>query len=63
MIGIFDSAHFHDASLVPEDQKWSYPDGPADPNDPWYSLICEKVKGEHDVFTIPYGCVMRWDGG
>jgi hypothetical protein len=62
MIGIYDAAHFHDASLVTSDTRWTFDGGPADPNDLWYSWVCEHAK-DTDWATFPYGLVVNWDLG
>lgn len=62
MIGIYDAAHFHDASLVPSDTPWTFDGGPADPDDLWYSWVCEHAK-DTDWATFPHGIVANWDLG
>jgi hypothetical protein len=57
-----DFAHFHDASLVPAGQNWTFDDAPADPNDLWYSFVCERIQRKMAVI-IPHGVVVHWDGG
>lgn len=62
MIGIYDAAHFHDASLVPSDTPWTFDGGPADPDDLWYSWVCEQAN-DTDWATFPHGVVVNWDLG
>jgi hypothetical protein len=62
VLGIYDFAHFHDHSLVPQEQRWSFDGGPAIPDDLWYSLNCEAIQG-HLAAVIPHGVVVHWDGG
>jgi hypothetical protein len=62
MIGVFDAAHFHDASLVPGDTQWTFDGGPADPNDLWYSWVCEHAKATHYA-AFAHGVVVNWDLG
>jgi len=62
MIGVFDAAHFHDASLVPVEIQWTFDGGPADPNDLWYSWVCELAKDSHYA-TFAHGVVVSWDLG
>lgn len=57
-----DFAYFHDDSLVPSDQEWTFDGGPADPNDLWASFVCERIEGKMAA-TIPHGAVVHWDGG
>ena len=66
MVGIYDLSHFHDHSLVPKNQIWTVGgDGPADPGDLWYSLICEAIvtAGPVPAAVIPFGAVLSWDSG
>ena len=62
ILGIFDLSHFHDASIVPSGQKWTYDGSPADPNDLWYSLICEAIR-DKSVALVPFGFAVSWDSG
>ena len=62
LIGVHDLAHFHDVSVIPPEQQWTFNDGPADPNDFWYSFLCEAIRNR-DAAVIPYGFVISWDGG
>lgn len=59
--GIFDRAHYQDASVVAP-----LPD-PIDNTDPWYSACCHQtLETEHRAGVIPYGVVSRsgmGDGG
>jgi hypothetical protein len=61
-LGIYDLAHFHDDSLVPDNQQWTFDGGPAIPDDLWYSMNCEAVQKQLAA-TIPHGVVVSWDGG
>jgi hypothetical protein len=60
ILGIFDLSRFHDASIVPSGQKWTYDGAPADPNDLWYSLVCEAIR-DKSVALIPFGFDVSWD--
>jgi hypothetical protein len=60
LIGLSDLSHFHDASLVPSGQKWTYDGGPADPKDLWYSFVCETVR-DVSASVIPFGFVVSCD--
>jgi hypothetical protein len=62
MIGIYDAAHFHDASLVPSDTDRTFDDGPADPDDLWCSWVCEHAK-DTAWAAFPHGVVVNWDLG
>jgi hypothetical protein len=62
MIGVFDSSHFHDVSVVPGGRQWTYEGGPSDPSDLWYSFVCETIR-DKVATLIPYGFVVSWDGG
>ncbi len=62
ILGIYDLAHFHNDSLVPSDQRWTFDGGPAVPDYLWYSLNCEAIQGRLAAL-IPHGVVVRWDGG
>jgi hypothetical protein len=62
ILGIYDLAHFHDHGLVPSHQSWTFDGGPAAPDDLWYSLNCEAIRGRLAAL-IPHGVVVRWDGG
>jgi len=57
-----DFAHFHDAGLVPGDQKWILQDKPADPQHLWSCFVCEILKRKIAA-VIPHGAVVHWDGG
>src|ERR1043166_6640126 len=62
VLGIYDSAHFHDASIVPEEQEWTFNGEPAISDDLWYSFICELLRDRAAV-VVPYGITVHWDGG
>lgn len=62
VLGIYDFAHFHDDSLVPEDQPWTFDGEPAIPDDLWYSLNCEAIQGRL-ASVVPHGVAVHWDGG
>lgn len=62
MIGIFDRAHFHDSSLVPANQQWTFDGEPADASDLWYSWVCEHARTA-DCALFPHGVVVNWDLG
>jgi len=57
-----DLAHFHDERVIPPAQIWTFNGEPADPEDLWYSFVCETIESKMAV-TIPYGVVVSWDGG
>jgi hypothetical protein len=65
--GVYDLAHFHDHSLVPQDIKWTIgSSGPADPNDLWYSYCCELTCAKPEGSILPFGVVTisgKGDGG
>lgn len=60
LICVSDLSHFHNDKLVPRGQKWTYNGGPTDPDDLWYSLVCETVRGV-STSVIPFGFVVMWD--
>ena len=60
IVGVFDLSRVHDASIVPSGQKWTYNAAPADPNDLWYSFICEAIR-DKSVALIPFGFAVSWD--
>jgi hypothetical protein len=62
MLGAYDLAHFHDVGVIPPGQRWTFDGGPADPDDLWYSFICEAI-AQRDATVIPNGFVVHWDGG
>jgi hypothetical protein len=62
LICAVDLAHFHDVTLVPHSQQWTFDRGPANPDDLWYSFLCEAV-GKQDATVVPHGFVVSWDGG
>jgi hypothetical protein len=61
LLGLFDLAHFHDLSVIPANQEWTFKGGPAIPDELWFSYVCELVKG-HEVAIVPFGFVVHWDG-
>jgi hypothetical protein len=54
--GIFDRAHFGRDSDVPKDYRWGK-EGMLVPEEPWYSLCCDKTLSETQAGTIPFGAV------
>ena len=62
LIGIYDLAHFDDASVVPKNQKWTFDGKPAIEEKLWYSLNCEAIQNRL-ASTIPFGVVVHWGGG
>jgi hypothetical protein len=65
--GVYDLAHFHDQSLVPQNIKWTVGQpGPADPKDLWYSYCCELTLAKPEGGVLPFGMVTssgKGDGG
>lgn len=58
--GVYDLAHFHDHSLVPQDIKWTFRGGrPAIPEDLWYSYCCELTGSKLEGSVLPFGVVTR----
>ncbi len=54
-LGVFDRARYSDDTLVPKDYQWK--DKPIDPEQPWYSLCCEKTLSDAGAGVVPFGAV------
>ncbi len=51
--GVFDAAHYRDDSLA---EQFPVSD-PLVPEEPWYSLCCNRTLGEESAGVIPFGAV------